>query len=81
MSIAKRIATPLLAAMGFLTLVALLSPPPVRAQNIPSDPEPTCTTATPNLSASANFNSWFQSGTVTLNGVVNPADKIGRAHV
>jgi Stigma-specific protein, Stig1 len=43
---------------------------------IPPDAQAACTTATPTLSASANFNSWFQSGTPSLNGVVNPADSL-----
>jgi len=38
---------------------------------LPSDPKPTCT-----VSASA-FAGWFQSGSVTRNGIVNPADSVG----
>jgi len=40
------------------------------AQSLPTDPQQTCT-VTP-----AVFASWFESGTVSLNGVVKPADSV-----
>src|SRR5262249_54490930 len=43
---------------------------PARAQTIPLDPSPTCTVP------ATIFASWFQSGTPTLNGVVNPANSV-----
>jgi hypothetical protein len=49
-----------------LALVALEHP--VRAQTVPTDPQPTCAISAP------AFNAMFESGTVTLNGVVKPAD-------
>lgn len=42
----------------------------LQAQTLPSDANPTCT-----VSAS-DFAGWFESGTVTANGGVNPADSI-----
>jgi hypothetical protein len=42
----------------------------VRAQTIPTDAKTTCTVP------AATFNSWFQSGTPSLNGVVKPADSV-----
>ena len=49
-----------------LALVALEHP--VRAQTVPTDPQPTCAISGP------AFNAMFESGSVTLNGVVKPAD-------
>jgi hypothetical protein len=45
-------------------------PPPVNPQSLPSDAQSTCVVTAP------VFASWFQSGTVTLNGVVNPANSV-----
>ncbi len=42
----------------------------VDAQTLPLDVKPTCTVS------SSLFASWFQSGTVTANGIVNPADSL-----
>ncbi len=39
-------------------------------QSVPADAQSTCTVTAP------VFASWFQSGTVTLNGVVNPANSV-----
>jgi hypothetical protein len=41
-----------------------------RAQTVPANPQPTCTVPAP------TFATWFQSGSVTLNGVVNPANGV-----
>lgn len=53
-----------------LMLLILLAMPPVHGQTVPSDPEATCTVS------ATEFNTWFQSGAVTLNGVVNPANSV-----
>jgi len=51
---------------------ALLGAAAANAQTIPSDPmqNPEC------VVSPTTFNSWFASGTPTVNGVVNPADSI-----
>lgn len=41
---------------------------PVHAQTLPSDAKSTCTVP------AATFKTWFQSGSVAVNGVVNPAN-------
>jgi len=41
-----------------------------RAQTVPADPDVACTIST------ATINSWFKSGTASLNGVVNPANSV-----
>jgi len=62
---------PSVLALGLVLLAAsLFAPSPTEAQAIPSDPQPTCTVT------SQQFASWFQSGFVTLNGVVTPADSL-----
>jgi hypothetical protein len=45
------------------------------AQTIPADAKATCT-VTP-----TGFAGWFQSGTVSLNGVVNPANSVTFAEI
>src|SRR5437899_6012356 len=40
------------------------------AQTIPADPDVACAVSQPTV------NSWFKSGTATLNGVVNPANSV-----
>src|SRR5215813_2498793 len=40
------------------------------AQTLPKDAKPTC------VASSTLFNSWFVTGTPTVNGVVNPANSI-----
>jgi hypothetical protein len=40
------------------------------AQTLPTDPTPSCTVP------AATFSTWFQSGTPSLNGVVNPANSV-----
>ena len=57
------------AAAGAL-LTALACAAPTRAQTMPTDPSPTCTVAP------ATFATWFQSGSPSLNGVVNPANSV-----
>src|SRR5947209_1720043 len=55
-------------AVRSLFLVTLvLSAATVIAQTLPSDPQQTCT---------ANIAPWFQSGSVSLNGAVNPANSL-----
>jgi hypothetical protein len=56
----------LLASACFATLAAI----PSHAQTLPTDVKPTCTISP------ANFAKWFESGTVTANGIVNPANSI-----
>ncbi len=58
------------AAGALLTALACAGPAPARAQTMPSDPSPTCTVAP------ATFATWFQSGSPSLNGVVNPANSV-----
>src|SRR6266567_3531374 len=59
-----------------LAALALLSSSQLaHAQLIPTDAQSTCT-VTP-----AAFNAFFQGGTATLNGVVNPADSVGFSNV
>lgn len=43
---------------------------PARAQTIPSDAQPICTVSAP------VFATWFESGSVSANGVVNPANSV-----
>jgi hypothetical protein len=58
-------------ALAFLPMaLASAGISPASAQTIPTDPQATCT-----VSASV-FATWFQSGTPSLNGVVNPANSI-----
>ncbi|HVP54514.1 MAG TPA: hypothetical protein VMU45_05905 [Candidatus Eisenbacteria bacterium] len=59
------------AAVAFtLLLVMAVGVPPAGAQKLPTDPKASCT-----VSASV-FNGWFQSGSPSLNGVVNPANSV-----
>jgi hypothetical protein len=54
-----------------ILLTAMVSTvPTANGQVIPNDAQPTCTVP------SATFATWFQSGTPTLDGVVNPANGI-----
>jgi hypothetical protein len=71
MSIAKNISRPPLVAVGLLMLFALFSnPSSLNAQSIPNDPQINCTIS------STQFATWFQTGSPSLNGVVNPADSL-----
>ncbi|HLY92301.1 MAG TPA: hypothetical protein VKQ89_03500 [Candidatus Angelobacter sp.] len=56
------------AALG--TAILALQPAPANAQSIPTNASGGCPVP------AATFNSWFQSGTPALNGVVNPADSL-----
>ena len=53
-----------------LTIVLSVATLPALAQTVPTDPEVTCSVST------AEFNSWFQAGSPSLNGVVNPANSV-----
>src|ERR1051326_6861542 len=56
------------AALG-MTIV-LVQPSPVHAQSIPTNASGGCPVP------AATFNGWFQSGTASVNGVVNPANSL-----
>ena len=56
------------AALPLATLV--LQPSPLSAQTIPTNPVGGCPVP------AATFNNWFQSGTPSVNGVVNPANSL-----
>jgi hypothetical protein len=58
------------AGAALLAAVVAAWASPANTQTMPTDAQPTCT-VTP-----AQFKTWFQSGTVALNGVVNPADSV-----
>lgn len=53
--------------------ILLVQPSPVSAQTIPSNASGGCPVP------AATFNGWFQSGTPTSNGVVNPANSLAFA--
>jgi hypothetical protein len=53
-----------------VVMIALSAAFGVNAQAVPTDAQATCTVAGPMLAG------WFQSGMVTLNGVVNPANSV-----
>ncbi len=54
-----------------VVFTACPSPPPLNPLTLlPTDPNPSCV-VTPTV-----FATWFQSGSVTLNGVVNPANSV-----
>jgi hypothetical protein len=55
-----------------ILLLAALAPQPLPAfaEALPADAKPTCVVAAP------LFHSWFQSGSVTLNGAVKPANSV-----
>jgi hypothetical protein len=56
---------------GVVLMLAGCPPPKVvDPLTLPNDPQATCTVG------STEFAGWFQSGSVTLNGVVNPADSV-----
>jgi hypothetical protein len=57
------------AQLAILATLAMVGPA-AHAQSIPTDAKATCT-VTP-----AQFKGWFASGSVTLNGVVNPANSV-----
>jgi len=59
-----------LAALPLLMLFVACPGPPLNPQNLPSDASDACP-----LSA-ATFNTWFHSGSVTLDGAVDPANSL-----
>jgi len=56
--------------MGLPITIGVVQSSAVRAQTIPSNASGGCPVP------SATFNAWFQSGTPSANGVVNPADSL-----
>ena len=69
----SRTARLMLMAAAAVILIVLLSAcpnPTLNPQSLPADAQSTCVVTAP------VFASWFQSGTVTPNGVVNPADSV-----
>ena len=52
----------------FVIVTGILTAPFLTAQTIPTNAKNACPLP------AATFNSWFVTGTPTLNGVVNPAD-------
>lgn len=55
--------------LGLLSILALLNAG-CATTPVPADPANTCSVS------AAEFNTWFEAGTVSLNGVVNPADSV-----
>jgi hypothetical protein len=71
----RKVARQLLMAIAALTLLILATacpgpPPPPNPQSLPADANDACP-----LSA-ATFNTWFHSGSVALNGAVDPANSL-----
>lgn len=60
----------MMAAVGLVSLVLVVGCPPPTPPPVPTDAVDACP-----LSA-ATFAGWFQSGSVSLNGVVNPANSL-----
>lgn len=58
-------------AMSWTFTTASAQSQPVPPDAMPSNPQSSCTVS------STTFNGWFQSGTVAVNGVVNPANSVG----
>ena len=57
--------------VGFMMIaLALVSISPAGAQSLPSDAKETCTVP------AGLFATWFETGSVSLNGVVSPADSV-----
>ena len=65
----RRVAGPQLLGLVSLALLTLLNAG-CATTPVPTNPAPTCEVQ------SAEFKSWFETGTVSLNGVVNPADSV-----
>jgi hypothetical protein len=57
-----------------LALATLISGPTAKAQTVPMDPNPSVVPGC--ADTVTNFPTWFQGGTVAVNGVVNPADSL-----
>ena len=65
--------------MAATVLMILASASPSVAQILPADAQSTCTVSTGvahNRSDAAEFARWFHSGTVTANGLVDPANSV-----
>jgi hypothetical protein len=56
--------------LACLALAIAVLPAPLAAQTIPADAKATCTVT------SAVFDTWFETGTPSLNGVVKPANSV-----
>jgi hypothetical protein len=69
---ARRVGPVSLILGAALATIVAVEPYPVSAQTIPSDALDTSGCPVP----AATFNSWFQSGTPSVNGVVNPANSV-----
>ena len=62
-----------------LMVLALGGESTSNAQSLPADAQATCTVSTqvvPHATDAAVFATWFHSGTVTANGVVDPANSV-----
>jgi hypothetical protein len=61
-----------------LMVFALAGAPPAQAQSLPADAQATCTISTlvPHGSDAQVFASWFHSGAVTANGLVDPPNSV-----
>lgn len=55
-----------------LPVIALLIASSLSGQTLPSDPQVTC----PTPGTTLNIAQWFESGSVSVNGIVNPANSI-----
>jgi hypothetical protein len=69
---ARRVGPVLLILGAVLATILAVEPSPLSAQTIPSDALDTSGCPVP----AATFNGWFQSGTPSVNGVVNPANSL-----
>lgn len=69
MSVSRSIMRPQIAVV-VLTLAVFSAARSVTAQTLPTDAQATCTVT------SSTFSTWFQSGTPSVNGVVNPANSL-----
>jgi hypothetical protein len=70
LQLVKVIRLTILIALSIGCVLAIASSWLSSAQSLPSDAQATCTVTAP------VFASWFESGSVTLNGVVKPADSV-----
>lgn len=59
-------------AVALAVTILSIEPSPASAQTIPTNASPSAGCPVP----STTFNGWFQSGTPSANGVVNPADSL-----
>src|SRR6185369_2461920 len=70
LQLVKVIRLTILIALSIGCVLAIASSWFSSAQSLPTDAQTTCTVTAP------VFASWFESGSVTLNGVVKPADSV-----